>query len=112
VLPNFRRAYHEWRRGGLSRSVGAGRVDLVLLPDQSAVVSWLEQTNNGGDIRLRRVRADGRRGKSFALTPTSTKRASGFPRMVRNNDEIVFAWTQLDSNSTTVRTAVAKATGD
>jgi hypothetical protein len=89
-----------------------GRVDLVLLPDHSALVSWLEQTDTGGEIRLRRVRPDGRCGKSFALTPTSTQRASGFPRLVYNNDEIIFTWTQLDSNSTTVRTAVAKVTGD
>jgi len=89
-----------------------GRVDVILLPDRTALVSWLEHTDNGGDIRLRRVRADGWRGQSFTLAESSTKRASGFPRMVANDREIVFAWTHTDSNATAVRTAVAKLTGD
>jgi len=85
-----------------------GRVDLLLLPDSTALVSWLEQTDNNGDIRLRRVRADGWRGQSFTLAQSSTKRASGFPRLARNEHEIIFAWTQPDSHATSVRTAVAK----
>lgn len=85
-----------------------GRVDLLLLPDSTALVCWLEQTDNHGEIRLRRVRADGWRGESSTLAASSTKRASGFPRLARNEHEIIFAWTQPDSQSTSVRTAVAK----
>lgn len=85
-----------------------GRVDLLLLPDSSALVSWLEQTDNDGEIRVRRVRADGWRGPSSTLAQSSLKRASGFPRLARNNHEIMVAWTQPDSNTTSVRTAVAK----
>jgi len=85
-----------------------GRVDLLLLPDSTALVSWLEQTDNDGEIRLRRVRADGWRGKSSTLAQSSLKRASGFPRLARNNHEIIFAWTQPDSNATSVHTAVAE----
>jgi hypothetical protein len=89
-----------------------GRVDLILLPDSTALVSWLEQADSNGEIRLRRVRPDGWRGKSFTLAQSSPKRASGFPRMARNAREIVFAWTQADSNLTSVRTAAAKLEHD
>jgi hypothetical protein len=85
-----------------------GRVDLILLPDNSALVCWLEQMESDGEIRVRRVRADGWRGESQIVTQSSTKRASGFPRMARNENEIVLAWTQAGGPST-VRTAVAKA---
>jgi len=88
-----------------------GRVDLILLPDRTALVCWLEQTDSGGDIRVRRVRADGWRGQAFTLAPSSPQRASGFPRLARNDGEIVFAWTQSDGNSTAVRAAAAKLNG-
>ncbi len=89
-----------------------GRVDLILLPDNTALVSWLEQADNNGEIRLRRVRANGWRGKSFTLAQSSPKRASGFPRLARNDREIIFAWTQPDSHSTNIRTAVANLHDD
>jgi hypothetical protein len=89
-----------------------GRVDLILLPDQTALVSWLEHTDNDGAIRLRRVRADGWRGESFTLAQSSVKRASGFPRMASNGGEVIFAWTQSRGDSTSVLTAAAKLNGE
>ena len=32
-----------------------GRLDVVLLDEQTALVTWLEQTAAGGEIRARRV---------------------------------------------------------
>jgi hypothetical protein len=81
-----------------------GRVDVILLPDHSALVSWLEATDNEGEIRLRRVQETGARDQAITIAESSTKRASGFPRMARNDREIIFAWTQPGSPST-VRTA-------
>ncbi len=83
-----------------------GRVDLILLPDNSALLSWMEQMESDGEIRVRRVRADGWRGESQTVAPSSAGRASGFPRLARNENEIVLAWTQVGDPST-VRTAVA-----
>jgi hypothetical protein len=84
-----------------------GRVDVILLPDGAALVCWLEQNGGSGEIRARRVSADGARGSSMTITETSTQRASGFPRMARNDEEIIFAWTDADDPSH-VRTASAK----
>lgn len=84
-----------------------GRVDLILLPDNSALVSWMEQMESDGEIRVRRVRTDGRIGESQTVAPSSAKRASGFPRMARHDREIILAWTQ-PSEPSTVRTAVAE----
>ncbi len=82
-----------------------GRVDVVLLDDGSALVSWLEIALEEAEVRVRRVYTDGRIDPAIVASPTSKERASGFPRMVANGYEIVFAWTEADEPSH-VRTAV------
>jgi hypothetical protein len=72
----------------------AGRVDTELLPDGSALVTWVERT--GGDtarVMLRRVRADRRSGPAVSIASSSAQRASGFPRMVIAGEHAYFAYT-------------------
>jgi hypothetical protein len=71
-----------------------GRVAAVLLEDGSALVSWLERTEQAAEIRLRRVQADGRMSPATLVALTDAARASGFPRMARAGDRVVFAWTE------------------
>jgi len=83
-----------------------GRVDAVLLDDGSALVSWLEHEADGTtDIRVRRVKPDGSRDSAFTATESSRQRASGMPRMVRNDEAVMVAWTEPGPPSR-VRTAV------
>ncbi len=70
-----------------------GRVDVELLPDGSALVTWLERTERAAEVRVRRVRSDGWTGTAQVVSETSESRASGFPRMARVGDELVIAWT-------------------
>ena len=73
----------------------AGRVDVALLHDGSALVSWIERT--GGDtavVQARRVAADGTPDAPIAIATSSAARASGFPRMVMHGRGAVFAWTE------------------
>jgi hypothetical protein len=84
-----------------------GRVDVVVLEDASALVCWLESTDEGADIRVRRVLPDGSVGRSFGVGSSDAGRASGFPHMARSGDEVHIAWTQPGSTPV-VRTAVAK----
>lgn len=75
----------------------AGRVDVELLADGRAVVSWLERT--GGDsaaVRMRTVAETGERGAPWTIAATSGARASGFPRMVSVRDGLVVAWTATE----------------
>jgi len=72
-----------------------GRVDVVLLEDGSALVSWLERTPDAGEVRVRRVLPGGEVGPATVVTETSSGRDSGFPRMVQDSEgRIVFAWTE------------------
>jgi hypothetical protein len=88
----------------------AGRVDVLMLPDGSAMVSWLERTAKGGEIKVRRVKQDGSRDKSITVAEANVSRAAGFPQMVRAGNEVMFAWTQPGSPSQ-VQTALLKITG-
>lgn len=83
-----------------------GRVDVLLLPDGSALMCWMSGTAEGGAIKVRRVRPDGSLGPASVVAETNISRSSGFPRMARLGDEVHFAWTEFGKPSH-VRTASA-----
>ena len=87
----------------------AGRVDVALLADGSALVTWIERT--GGDVaavRARRVARDGALGPTTTIASSSAARASGFPRMAVSGQNIMFAWT-VPGRPSSVRVARASA---
>jgi hypothetical protein len=71
----------------------AGRVDVLLLDDGGAMVCWLEKLSEGGVVRVRRVRPDGKLDEAVTVAPSGTARSSGFPQMARTGAELIFAWT-------------------
>jgi hypothetical protein len=71
----------------------AGRVDVLLLDDGSAMVCWLEKLPEGGAVRVRRVRPDGKLDEAVTVAPSGAARSNGFPQMARAGDTLVFAWT-------------------
>lgn len=84
----------------------AGRVDVVLLDDGRAIVSWLQPSAAGAEIRAQPFDRDGAAGPAAVIASTSVQRASGFPQMVHTGDGLLFAWTDV-GDSTQVRTARA-----
>jgi hypothetical protein len=81
-----------------------GRVDVVVLDDGSALVSWLEQAEKSARLRVRRITASGRLDEPITVAESSGARSSGFPRMVRAGREVVVAWRDA-LDPPTVRTA-------
>jgi hypothetical protein len=69
-----------------------GRVDVVLRSADEAIVSWLEKTPAGSELRVRRARR-GTLGPPLVVAATSAGRASGVPRMDRAGDGLIVAWT-------------------
>ena len=72
----------------------AGRVDIALLPDGGALVTWIERV--GGDVaavRARRVTRDGKAGTATTIASSSAARASGFPSLALTGSNVMFAWT-------------------
>jgi len=73
----------------------AGRVDVEFDGDGRAMVTWLERVGQeGAEVRLRAIAPDGVRGDVMVVANSAAARSSGFPRMVRSGDELIFAWTQ------------------
>ena len=70
-----------------------GRVDIEILEDGRAVVSWLERSAAAAEVRVRLVGRDGRLGRPVVVAETAEARASGFPRIVLLEDELLVAWT-------------------
>ncbi|MDX1566163.1 MAG: sialidase family protein [Longimicrobiales bacterium] len=90
----------------------SGRVDVVLLTDGSAVVSWLERVEGGTEVRARRVSPSGGRSAATRIAATSGGQASGFPQMVEGpGDDLVFAWTDSRSGESRIRLARARPGG-
>ena len=85
----------------------AGRVDVVLLEDGSALVSWLERTGGEfAEVRVRVVARGGRAGESVGVSPSSGERASGFPRLALADDgSVIVAWTDVAELEPRVRVA-------
>jgi hypothetical protein len=85
----------------------SGRVDVVLLDDGSALVTWLERTGGEwSEVRARRIAPDGRSTSSAGLSAASGERVGGFPRMARGTDGRVWiAWTDVSEAESRVRAA-------
>jgi hypothetical protein len=86
-----------------------GRVDIELMPDGSAITSWIEFADERAQFRVRRVAPDGSKSAAVTVSGIAGNRTSGYPRIARHGDELVFAWTESDpSAGLRVQTAVAR----
>lgn len=82
-----------------------GRIALELLADNTALVTWMENTEEIAEIRTIQVNPKGKVGPDFLVAKTDAARDSGFPVMARTENQIVFAWTHVDS-LTSIKTSV------
>ena len=83
-----------------------GRVDVELLPDGSAAVSYIEFADKRAQFRVRRIDRSGARSAPVTISALESGRASGYPRMALDGNALVFAWTGRDGG-TRVHTATA-----
>lgn len=77
----------------LDEQTTTGRVDIELLDDSTAVASWVEFANQRGQLKARKVSASGTASAPVALQ-AGDGRVSGYPRMARQGDDLVFVWTE------------------
>lgn len=82
----------------------SGRVDIELLEDGSAMVSWLDNIDGIAVIRLQHIYADGNKDPAINISESSESRSSGFPRMILKKDNAYLTWTN-SGDTLTVRTA-------
>jgi hypothetical protein len=88
-----------------------GRVDVELLEDGSAVASWVEYAEGRSDFRIRRIERSGAKSAPVPVAAVTGGQASGYPRIARVDNELIFAWTDsaIDaSGALQLQTAVAQ----
>ena len=83
-----------------------GRVSVGLIPDGSAVVSWIESANGRAAFTTRRITPGGDRSPAVTVAEITGRRSSNYPRMTRGDHEIVFAW--IGGEDSSVQTAIAR----
>ncbi|MFO1408417.1 MAG: sialidase family protein [Steroidobacteraceae bacterium] len=71
-----------------------GRVDVALLEDGRAVVSWLRGAGDTASLLARPYTTDGPAGRAVEVTRADASRAGGFPQVARAGEALVFAWTE------------------
>jgi hypothetical protein len=92
----------------LDDQASRGRVDVEMLGDGSAVALWIEFADKRSQVRMRRIDPSGARSPAITVAGLGEDRASGYPRVARYDDELLFAWTESAGEGTqTVKTAVA-----
>ena len=94
----------------LDDGVSLGRVDVELLSDGSAVASWIEFAEQRPQFRVRRVDPSGARSVAVTVSGLPGGRASGYPRIGVDRDQLVLAWTESEKDRTQIRTSVARLT--
>ena len=72
----------------------SGRVDLVLLDNGDAAISWLDEGNNGaGAIRVQLIHPDGSMSVVSTIATTELSRPAGFPQLLSDGNSLIVAWT-------------------
>ncbi|UZR93019.1 exo-alpha-sialidase [Chondrinema litorale] len=74
-----------------------GRVDVVLVNENTAWVSWLETKGDNASIKLAEVDRENGVLWQTDLIDTSAARSSGFPIMEKLGNNIWFTWTKVES---------------
>lgn len=82
-----------------------GRLDVLLFDEETALVTWLEQTPSGAEIRARRVRRNGSTGPPIKIADSSTARAAGFARIAKLDSDVYVTWTEQSAASKRIHVA-------
>ncbi len=79
-----------------------GRVDTVMLNDNSGLVSWLEPKGDAIVLQVVRIYENGMHSDPIVITNTSAERQSGFPQLEVIDDVVYVAWTNIESNKSSI----------
>ncbi len=75
-----------------------GRVDIALLDESNALVSWMESTETASEIKIVKVNSNGTKQESVVITTLSAARSSGFPQLEVIDDMVYVAWNNISDN--------------
>jgi len=82
-----------------------GRVDVLWMDEETAVVSWMESKDKVAIFYAMKVSKNGKQSKKQVITKMDSSRKSGFPQMELVEEILYFAWTDYTQANSQVRTA-------
>ncbi len=87
-----------------------GRVDIALLDDKTAVVTWVERSSEDASKALYKLKQIDQKGnvlQTQVIAEISSARTSGFPQLTKNENQLIAAWTHINENgSKQIKTAI------
>ncbi|WP_297794761.1 hypothetical protein [uncultured Eudoraea sp.] len=82
-----------------------GRVDVVLLDAEIAIVSWMEADETGAQLKAVKIDRSGKLSNVKGIAEMHGSRSSGFPQMELAGGKVYFSWTHVTEDKTKVKTA-------
>jgi len=82
-----------------------GRVDVAMVSDTSAIVSWMENKGDETLIQMMKIENNGSMGSTITVSKTSAERASGFPQLEVLGDKVFVAWTDVQGEISSIKTS-------
>ena len=70
-----------------------GRVDIELISETEAIISWLSTVDGKGKLLIRKIKTNGEIGPIKVVDEISTERSTGFPQIEKFNDDVYISWT-------------------
>ena len=80
-----------------------GRVDVVMIDQNNAVVSWMEPDGIDTLIQILKVSSNGEKNMPITITKTRSERSSGFPQLEVFGDKLYLAWTSLEDKKPAIK---------
>ena len=80
-----------------------GRVDIELISETEAMISWLSTVNGKGKLLIRKIKTNGEIGPIKVVDEISTERSTGFPQIEEFNDDVYISWTDNSESGKKVR---------
>ena len=81
-----------------------GRVDIALIDEENALVSWIESTEANANFMALKVNRNGKENNAVLLSEMSASRASGFPQLELLNDTVYLAWNHIFEDKIIIKT--------
>lgn len=81
----------------------AGRVDAAI-HNGKAYISWIEKADKKAEIRLTSIDGEQSLSTPIVVDKIDGSRKSGFPQMEVLGDKLIFAWTHIDGDTTSIKT--------
>mgnify|MGYP001952529738 FL=1 len=86
-----------------------GRVDVALLDKETALVSYMESKDKSAQLKVAKINRLSGVSNERVIAEISSSRKTGFPQMELMGDKVLFAWTDVTDEKSTIKTAYVSA---